>query len=740
MISELRKLVANLKPSGGIKHVPIYPWKSIFTTNYDNIIEQAYDQHKKKCRVYSSNFDFVIDNDHADCSLFKIHGTIDKDESDGHKSRIIITENDYDQLEQYREYIYDRMKGDLAGADLLIIGHSLADPDMSNVVRRAVSINERNLSPAKITLMLFTVDDYRASIFEQKGLTVTYGGVDDFFLELAKTSDRSPSSKGHDGDPFNQNKRLDAATVEVADLSDPKIADISPMFNGWPANHADIVAGLTFERNICREISDYFEEQGSLCATIIGAAGVGKTTAARQLLQTVRRAHFRCWEHKSDASLVPDDWVEVAANLREKGEVGVLLIDDAHIHLHEFNQLIDKLISDDNGHLKIVAVSTRNYWYPRIKTPNLYRYGREFKLSRLVHEEIERLLNLLDRQPQVRELVEETFSGFNRQERKRRLLTRCEADMFVCLKNIFASEAFDDIVLREYAGLGQADQEIYRNVAAMETAGVRVHRQLVIRLLGLAADSIPKVLENLSEIVDEYSIDERYGIYGWRCRHPVISEIITKYKYKDIDQIIHLFENVIDNISPTYEIEIRTLRELCNLQGGLSRIQDKGVQNRLLRKMISSAPGERVPRHRLIRNLIDLGAFEKADTEIRVFNRDFGTDGPVHRYKIRLMVARAVKTAGILEEDRIAILEKARELAAAGAERYPYNKNILSAYADVGIEYYKKTGNFVFFDEAISLLKAAEDDLGDPDISSIIARLERRIAGQSVELESVLED
>jgi len=46
----------------------------------------------------------------------------------------------------------------------------------------------------------------------------------------------------------------------------------------------------------------------------------------------------------------------------------------------------------------------------------------------------------------------------------------------------------------------------------------------------------------------------------------------------------------------------------------------------------------------------------------------------------------------------------------------------------------------VFFDEAISLLKAAEDDLGDPDISSIIARLERRIAGQSVELESVLED
>ena len=112
-----------------------------------------------------------------------------------------------------------------------------------------------------------------------------------------------------------------------------------------------------------------------------------------------------------------------------------------------------------------------------------------------------------------------------------------------------------------------------------------------------------------------------------------------------------------------------------NARVGLARIPDKDIQNRLLRKMISNAPGERVPRHRLIRNLIDQNAFERADTEIRIFNKDFGADGPVHRYKIRLMIARAVRTPGILEEDRIAILEQARELAVVGVERYPYNKN-----------------------------------------------------------------
>ena len=49
----------------------------------------------------------------------------------------------------------------------------------------------------------------------------------------------------------------------------------------------------------------------------------------------------------------------------------------------------------------------------------------------------------------------------------------------------------------------------------------------------------------------------------------------------------------------------------------------------------------RVPRHRLIRNLISTGDYDQAETEIRVFESDFSLDGPVYRYKVNLMVARA---------------------------------------------------------------------------------------------------
>ena len=78
--------------------------------------------------------------------------------------------------------------------------------------------------------------------------------------------------------------------------------------------------------------------------------------------------------------------------------------------------------------------------------------------------------------------------------------------MFVCMRNIFASESFDDIILREFAELPGAYQDIYRHVAALEDAGVRVHRQLVIRLLGLPMAAIAGILEMLTDIVTEYTI------------------------------------------------------------------------------------------------------------------------------------------------------------------------------------------------------------------------------------------
>lgn len=742
MIGELRKLFSDLRPTGGLLNIPLYNWKSLFTTNYDDLIEQCYLENDVDLSVFSSNFDFTIHDNPSAVKLFKLHGTIEKDVSDGNVSRIIITDSDYDQTEDYRENLFNRLRADLAGAHLIIIGHSLADPDIKDIVAKAASINAQTMGSGRISLLLYQKDEDRALLYENRGIEVCFSGIDEFFAAFALKWPPATSAQAQSGDPVRRNPHLSPVTVEVRHALDCGRGNVSAMFNGWPADYADVAANLTFQRTLTSEIDDYLNGDATLTAVIVGASGVGKTTAARQVMLRLLRQEKLCWEHKGDHPLSVTHWTEIMRTLRSEGLEGVLFVDDAHVHLQQLNDLIDRAVLEDNAHLKFVLSSTRSHWYPRIKTPNLYRYGKEWVLSQLRNEEIERLLQLVDTNDQVRPLVEPMFSGFSKHERRRRLVDRCEKDFFVCLKNIFATDSLDDIILREFASLGNADQEIYRYVAALENAGVRVHRQLVIRLLGIRADTISAMLGQLTDIIHEYDVDAKEGIYGWKTRHSVIAAIVTKYKFSDLQKTIQLFEKVIDSLHPTFDIEIRTIRDLCNVETGLPRIPDKETQNRLLRRLMSVAPGERVPRHRLIRNLIDEGAFDKAETEIRIFSKDFGTDGPVHRYKVNLMVARATRTPGILEEDRVAILEQAQELAVAGVDRYPNNKNMLSAYVELGIAYYKKTGRFDFFDDAMEKMKIAEERNGDPEISKTILRFERRMAGnlQEMELAEVDED
>lgn len=728
LINTLRGLFKLPSVTGSLLNLPLYNWKNIYTTNYDQLIEQSFSRKNIPLSVYSSNFDFTVQAVPEAIKLFKLHGTIEKDICDGNHGRIIISESDYDNTIDYRESLFDAFKYDLAGANLIIIGYSLSDTHIKEIVTRAIDINNKIQNPFSINLLLYTADEGRASLYERRGIKVSFGGLDDFFLELGKKCKPIEATFYFTGNPLDIIPTLNSITTDVGHEVKCCAKNVSAMYQGWPASYADIDAQITFERTLFNPVVSAIEND-KLCTTILGASGIGKTTFARQVILSLYKKDYYCWEHKNDHPLQSKMWRKVAQEMHSNGKIGILFIDDAHTHLYDLNNLIDLLVSDGHGSLKLLFTSARNQWFPRVKTPNIFKNGQQFLLKKLDESEVENLLTLVDTSPDLRPLVENSFIGFSRFERKRRLTAKCESDTFVCLKNIFASEKFDDIVLREYAELDEKYRDIYRLVSAMESAGIRVHRQLVIRLLGIPAPEVAASLTNLVDIIHEYTVSAREGIYGWRGRHPVITDIVTKYKMGDENEYYRLLETVIENIMPAYDIEIMTIRQLCGFQTGIGRFPDLQRQNKLFRKIISIAPGERIPRHRLIRNLIELNEFDKAETEIRLFENDFKMDGPVRRYKIILMLARAQNTPGILKEDRIAILEIAKDHALMAIDRYPDNKNILRTYCDVGFEYFKLTGKLEYFDDGIKNMREAEDRIGDPEITNLLIMYERKIAG-----------
>lgn len=734
----LRSMFSRIRVTGALLNLPLYKWKNIYTTNYDKLVEQSFEKKECPLSVITSNYDFREQKYPEATKLYKLHGCIEKDISDGNQSRIIISESDYDNTSEYRDFLWDAFKQDLNGSSIVIIGYSLADLHIKEIVDRAISNNNKSHIPAKIYLLLYTKDENRALLLERRGVTVAFGSVDDFFVELQKQSEPTRLVYQSTGDPLDGQSSLQPVTLNIEDELRNIEKNVSAMFQGWPATYSDIKAGLTFDRTIIRSLESAINDETKICVCLLGASGMGKSTTARKAVLGLKETGYHCWEHKGIHKLLFEEWRAVAKDLKEKGEKGILFIDDAHNHLFEINNLIDLLSADENYHLKVLITSTRNHWYPRIKTPNIFQKGEQYILKNLDEVEIEGLLSLVETHADLQPLIEHSFSGFSRAERKRRLVAKCESDTFVCLKNIFASEQFDDIVLREYAELDENLQHIYRLVAAMESAGVNVHRQLVIRLLGIPVEAISASLVSLVDIIHEYTISEREGIYGWKGRHPVITDIISKYKMSDEDEYFKLFERIIDNLIPTYDVEIRTIKQLCSFDAGISRFPDKHLRNKLLRKMISKAPGERIPRHRLIRYLIDVNELEKAETEIRIFENDFKSDGPLERFKIILLLARAEKTSGILSEDRIAILEMAREKSLKAVDKYKNNKNLLKTYCDVGLEIFRRSKDPSVFDDSMQKLRDAELRIGDPDVTSAIINFERQYSRiQSLILEDV---
>lgn len=739
MINCLRTMFNKIRVTGALLNLPLYNWKNIYTTNYDKLIEQSYAKRDKPVSVITSNYDFREKKYPEATKLYKLHGCIDKDISDDSQSRIIISESDYDNTSEYREFLWDAFRHDLNGGNVVIIGYSLSDQHIKDLVGRAISINNKSHSPASINLVLYSKDEARAALFERRGVKVSFGSVDDFFVELEKRNTPSSLVYKSTGDPLDNQSVLQPVTLKIDDELRNIDKNVSAMFQGWPATYSDIQANLTFDRSIAKELESHINSENTLCACLLGASGMGKSTTARKVILRLKTTGFHCWEHKTHHKLLFDEWRSIAKDLKQRNEKGVIFIDEAHNHLFETNSLIDLLSADDNYCLKIILTSTRNHWHPRVKTPNFFLKGKEFLLKKLDEVEIEGLLSLVESHSDLQPLIEHNFSGFSRTERKRRLVAKCESDTFVCLKNIFASEQFDDIVLREFAELDENLQEIYRLVSAMESAGVNVHRQLVVRLLGISAAAVSASLVNLVDIIHEYTISEREGIYGWKGRHPVITDIITKYKMPDEKEYYKLFETVIENIIPTYDVEIRTIKQLCSFDSGISRFPDKHIRNKLLRKMISKVPGERVPRHRLIRYLIDINELEKAETEIRLFENDFKPEGPLERFKIILLLARSERTVGILNEDRMAILEMAREKAVKAVDRYKNNKNILKTYCKVGIEIYKRSHDSSVLEDSMKQLKEAESRLGDPEITTSLITFERQFSRIQAELSEGLE-
>lgn len=117
-LTDNHRLIANL------------PLETVWTTNYDDLLERAFEEAHKKIDVKRTKENMAITVPRRAVTIYKMHG--DKMMPD----EAVLTKEDYEAYDHKRSIFSMKLKGDLIERPFLFLGFSFTDPNIDYILSR----------------------------------------------------------------------------------------------------------------------------------------------------------------------------------------------------------------------------------------------------------------------------------------------------------------------------------------------------------------------------------------------------------------------------------------------------------------------------------------------------------------------------------------------------------------------------------------------------------------------------
>jgi hypothetical protein len=104
------------------------PVRHVWTTNYDRLVERAWELQRRQLEVKAIRADLNISDSWADTTLYKMHGTV------AHPTEIVIATDDYELYRRKRGGFLQVLNGHLIGLHFLFLGFSFTDPNIGHLL------------------------------------------------------------------------------------------------------------------------------------------------------------------------------------------------------------------------------------------------------------------------------------------------------------------------------------------------------------------------------------------------------------------------------------------------------------------------------------------------------------------------------------------------------------------------------------------------------------------------------
>jgi hypothetical protein len=491
----IRQQFELLQPTEAHKLLPEFKWWGIATTNYDRLIETAYEGASKPAQQLTP---FIENGDRIDehlrkpenLLLLKLHGCITRTANPD--CPLILTIDQYIDHRVGRSRIFDQLTDWGFEHIFVFIGHSLQDSDIRQILKELT----KNAAPrARFFCVVPDADPIEQRALEQQRITVIPGS----FIEFMRTLDaKIPSpfrsiiipmplselpiaSRFRDKTTVPSKTLIQFLTVDaeyVTNITVTQTVSAKDFYKGFNPGFSAIEQELDVRRKIADEIlSDIFLAEESEHADraelvlIKAHAGAGKTVLLRRLAWDAAHEYNCICLFMKPGGVISSQAIQELIELCQHRIY--LFVDDAADRAWELGTLLKESRSA-SPKLTVVTAERINEW--NVSCQSLDPWVTDiFELRYLTSPEIDGLLRLLELHKAEGELT-----GRSAAEKKAAFEERAGRQLLVALHEATLGPPFREIIQNEFDNIHPLEaKQIYLTICVLNRLNIPVRAGIV---------------------------------------------------------------------------------------------------------------------------------------------------------------------------------------------------------------------------------------------------------------------
>lgn len=583
----IREVFTAYDPADFHKKLASFRWAGIFTTNYDLVIERAYEANDDRVQDIvpiiknQDRIDHLL-RDQSRVPYNKLHGCITH--WDRPEIPLILTVDQYVDHMKNRDSLFKRFSDYGREYTVIFIGHSLEDPDLHKAL---LELGKEEESRPKYFTVTPNVSQRDQSYWAARRIESISATLAQFVEALDLALDKSlravfTTEKKHEierkfpgNDIHLSSDAFAALNNEITYIHEGmniENVEAKEFFRGGSFGWSPIEKAFDIKRFVSETIlvdcvlSDETDRPRSCDFYLItGHAGSGKSVALRRIAWDATRDYERiCLYVETPYRFNVKAVLEIAEKCDERIFV---FIDRCSLHIGEIANLIANA-GKQKLKITVIGAERQNEW--NVDCVSLHGFVNEqFPLRYMNEKEIGFLID---------NLTKFGCLGFvehlPRKEQEKAFREKAGRQLLVALYEVTLSKPFEQIVFDEYKNIEpEKARYIYRTVCALNRWGVQVRAGLIHRIFDITLDDFREKfflpLEHIVKVRGGVSHD-----YHYSARHPYIAEFVYSQAFTDTQEKFDFIMLILANLDIGYSSDYKAFRETIKAKNLLAEFAD----------------------------------------------------------------------------------------------------------------------------------------------------------------------